>query len=467
MQRLLGIIWLSLVFFSVELNAQSSRELDALNSYIDFLNESVHGLVIAHILLVNNNKDLNRYIDLESSKTVNISTKDLPSNIFDKPDDDSDFYEVSPLELSEICFEKSAALKSGLAKKLNGQTKNIVNILNKINQLRFDIENYILSHDLNEKESIYGVYEYLEQAVTLFDGYSNAHNQLATDINLAFNVTENDLYNSLKNIHKISKSFLRNCRVENDNNVKGNITKLNSALLAFLSVVNSTNVKNEYTKSIEEKVSKSIKLIQDFDNPGFVPFEHELYGKHYYYHNQMLIKYFNWSGPGFVRDMNFLLTGLNLPFIQFDEEPLIFKVIYPIKVEEALAIEKKENVLLPKQLKLEDPNMKIHNEPILSNSKLVEIELYDHNMNDRDSVSVSFNGKEILANYTISSVVKKINVELEEGKENYLVFTAKNLGIIPPNTLAIGYRYQGKRKKILLINDLNESEAVEVKLVKP
>lgn len=176
------LAFIVLIIGSFKLHAQSTQELDAYNSYINFLNESVHGLVIAHILLVNNNKDLNRYIDLESTKTVDFGNNDLPSNIFDKPDDDSDFYEISPIELSAICKQKSKALNSSTASNLNNQTQQIVGILNQINQIRFDLETYMKGHDLNEKESVYGVYEYLERVVELFDSYEKAHNSLAEDI---------------------------------------------------------------------------------------------------------------------------------------------------------------------------------------------------------------------------------------------------------------------------------------------
>ena len=43
-------------------------KIRALNTYVEFLNESVHGLAVAQILFVNYNKDLNKHVDLESHK---------------------------------------------------------------------------------------------------------------------------------------------------------------------------------------------------------------------------------------------------------------------------------------------------------------------------------------------------------------------------------------------------------------
>lgn len=483
--------------------AQSASEYEALNTYISFLNESVHGLVIAHIVLVNNNKDLNRYIDLESTKTVNISTSDLPSNIFDKPDDDSDFYEISPIELSEICYSKSAALNSSLAQNLNGQTQNIVQILTSINAIRFDIEDYILSHDLNEKESVYGVYEYLERVVRLFEEYAQAHKKMANDINKAIKSTDDELYLASKEIHSTTKSILRNLRRENESNVGNNINRLQAALDKFDQIKANYSKRSlsaeydYYTKTISEKTEKVIALVKEYENPGFVPVEHELYGKHYYYHNQLLIHYFNWSGPGFVRDMNTILNKLKQSFIVFDEEPLIFKVIYPVKILEAQAlnekktfvelrgtpqtdrdmefseIEKKETPdpeppivqdIQPQPKLAVDPPIEDIKPVIVVDKNTLVIDVYDHNMIDRDSITLSLNGEIILENFMLSDRPERLVLKLKENQTNLLKVEAKNLGLMPPNTLAIAYRFQGKRKKVIIETDLETDQVVEIDL---
>ena len=349
---------------------------------------------------------------------------------------------------------------------MNRQTRESVGLLNRLNQLRFDIETYILSHDLNQKESIYGVYDYLEEAVALFENYSKAHNKLASDINGHFNDSNNDLYRAIKLMHGTTKDILRNIRKEQESSIDAKLTKLNSALLVFKATLSNMNLQNEYTTSITDKVSKTVKLVESYQNPGAVPYEHELYGKHYYYHNQILIKYFNWSGPGFVRDMNTLMDGLDISFVKMDEEPLIFKVIYPTKVEKAKELEQAKPELKKRKLTL-DSDITFNPTSIKTDSRIVEIELFDNNMIDRDSISVQFNGENILENYSLSGESKFITVTIEDGKENLLIITAKNLGIIPPNTTAVAYRYQGKRQRILIENDLNVSEAIRVKLVKP
>ena len=448
--------------FTPKSQSQSAQELEALNAYINFLNESVHGMVIAHILLVNNNKDLNRYIDLDATKTVNLSTSDLPSNIFDKPDDNSDFYEVSPIELSEICYQKSQVLNANLARNLNSQTKSIVAILNRLNSLRFDLESFILKNDLEKKESIYGVYDYLEEAVSLFDNYSKAHNKLAADINAAYKDNNNDVYRALQLIHSTTKEILRHLRKEQEDQIPGKETRLKSSLTVYKAALSNTQINSPYTESIREKVNKVLDMLHLYQNPDIAPYEDELYGKHYYYHNQILIKYFNWSGPGFVRDMNSLLETLDIPYIKLDEEPLIFKLVYPVKVEKAKELEiKKAKLEVP--LKKAEPEFR-KQDPA---THFYDIEIYDPKMNDRDSINIFFNDQLVLDSYMLTRSKKIFSVELDPSKANILKIEALNYGIIPYNTLAIRYRYRGKRESEFRIFQLKLNQPQELKLERP
>jgi len=487
------LVFTIIVFIGAyDLNGQSAQELEAYNNYISFLNECTHGLAIAKTLLDNNNKELNRYIDLPSAKTIEINNDDLPSNYFDKPDDDSEFYTVSPIELSVICKSKSSALNSSTARNLNGQVDNIVNILNQINQIRFDLESYTEGHDLNEKESIYGVYEYLEKAVKLFNGYADAHKKLANNISEKNKSNEDLLHAVCYDIHSTTKNILRNMRRESESNVINNIAKLNSDLSKFQYHINQN--KDEYRskdsqyyiKTIDEKTTKVIQLVSDYSNPGYVPVDQELYGKHYYYHNQLLSKYFNFTGPGFVRDMNKLLEGLGKTTILFDEEPLLFKVIYPIKVQEAIGLNTtKTTVEKPKPVienKLEFSEVEKKEEPEVQEKKadipppppatpkvsydnnLLILEIHDYKMLDRDSVSVSFNGELILDHYTLTLLPEKIYVDLNPNGPNTLTVIAHNDGMMAPNTPAISYRRSGQRKKVILKPSLSAQEVIEIEI---
>jgi hypothetical protein len=490
-----SMILLFLCLFQIGIKGQTSQELEAYNTYISFLNECTHGLAIAKTLLDNNNRDLNRYIDLPSAKTVDINNDDLPSNYFDKPDDDSEFYTISPIELSRICKTKSSSLNNNTAGNLNRQVDNIVSILNQINQIRFDLESYTENHDLNEKESIYGVYEYLEKAVKLFNDYANAHKQLANDITKNGNSSE--LYQVCDNIHTTTKSILRNMRRENESNVQNNISKLQSDLAKFKSHVdnnvasyNSADAKY-YIETIQIKTYHVIDLVKKYSSPGTVPFQQELYGKHYYYHNQLLSKYFNFTGPGFVRDMNKLLSEMDINAVDFDEEPLLFKVIYPVKIQEAntLAIQQKdinkESVEIKNNLEfstIEEPKadtpvsepapapqaivkQPIEEKPIVSYDRnILILKIFDYSMSDRDSIRISLNGTVILDNYQMSLVPENFEFPLDPNGENTLLVEALNNGIMAPNTPSILVRRSGERKRKKYSPKLMKNQRTEIKI---
>ncbi|MBT8230331.1 MAG: hypothetical protein KJO50_08730, partial [Bacteroidia bacterium] len=156
---------------------RQEEKIDLLNNYIEFLNASVHGLSIAQVIFVNYNKVINKYVDINSHELTQISNKDLPQNIFGGTDSYLNFYDQSdtPEALAEIAKEGGLQLQIRLSSTLNFYTDNIISILKEINQIRFDVEDYIKDHDLNDREAIYGVYEYLERATVLFNEYSSAH----------------------------------------------------------------------------------------------------------------------------------------------------------------------------------------------------------------------------------------------------------------------------------------------------
>jgi hypothetical protein len=67
---------LILLFASSISYSQTSKKLEALNEYVNFTNESVHGLLIIHRLLENSNQEVNKYVDLPNYKINNINNSD-------------------------------------------------------------------------------------------------------------------------------------------------------------------------------------------------------------------------------------------------------------------------------------------------------------------------------------------------------------------------------------------------------
>ncbi|MBT8231680.1 MAG: hypothetical protein KJN84_03555 [Bacteroidia bacterium] len=449
---------------------QESDKIDALNAYVQFLNESVHGLFTAHALMVISNKEVNRYIDLDSYILNNISNDEVQSNLFAKSDKENytTFHTYSPMELKDISKQKSKYLDSALARKLNGHVNKIAGILNEINQIRIDVDNFIQQHDLNDKESIYGVFEILENGVNLFSSYAKAHAQLADDIKKNSPKSQDVIARKANQLHAATQTILRNLRNEDDSNVQSTIDNLKSAFESFNSELISNNYNTStYKSNIKVKVEKTIALMEGFESPGYVPVEHELYGKHYYYHNEIAKRYYNWSGPGFVRHLNTLLDDLEVDIVQFVEEPLIFKVMYPMKLDDLNTLKEPE-----KYIKERKPKTIVGNELKLSPIKerpqedYVTIEIHDFDMFDRDSISITFNGQVIQDRIMISPEPYKFDLTLIEGTENSISFKALNWGIRPPNTFAVSYRYNGERRRQYVEYNLDKEQVLKVYLGK-
>ena len=70
-------------------------------------------------------------------------------------------------------------------------------------------------------------------------------------------------------------------------------------------------------------------------------------------------------------------------------------------------------------------------------SRYVILEIWDNAQVDGDTISLNFNGKWILKNHGLAKGKERLFIKLEEGKENEIIFFAKNVGSIPPNTTSI------------------------------
>ena len=94
-------------------------------------------------------------------------------------------------------------------------------------------------------------------------------------------------------------------------------------------------------------------------------------------------------------------------------------------------------------------------------SKTVKILIWDHQIEDGDRINLILNGEWILQNYTLTNEKLELEVELEEGANEFILY-ALNLGEYKPNTAAIIIDDGTKKKKVVLESDLDESGAIEI-----
>lgn len=104
-------------------------------------------------------------------------------------------------------------------------------------------------------------------------------------------------------------------------------------------------------------------------------------------------------------------------------------------------------------------------ERIKVNSKKVTVSIWDHQSVDGDRVSLNFNNRWILENYTLKKEKYIIELDLVEGV-NTFVLHALNLGKIRPNTAALIVDDGEKQHRIILQSTLKKSGTLQIKYKK-
>jgi len=456
--------FLLLVSGVMKSTAQTTAKVEALNTYVEFLNESVHGLTVAHILFVNYNRDLNKYVDLDSHKlNAFMTNQEVGVSIFDNPDISTTDNNTSAIKLSKKIKELSSALKNDEARNFNALVDEIVGILSRINGLRFEIEEFINSSDLNNKENIYRSYELLEQAVRYFDEYHANHDRLIKGLKGVLDYKQRPLGFTLDELHAASVSMIVDLRT-------GNMSQIDKYIGRILGATDNIERYESNLSSSQRTMVESIKsqikgmtsfVTKQIQSPS-LPNSYALYGKDYYIHNNLLLTYFNSISPGFVSKINTLTSTLDETNLKYDDRPILYKVTYPEKMAEIESVVAKTGqplaIDLPVKVKMD---IELPTEP---QQDYVELEFYDPNLIDRDSISVSINDEWILDNYKLVEEPKKFRIDIDSQKGNSVFIVAKNEGIIPPNTIGFKYRYNGKGKKIEVLHNLTDGTAYELVL---
>ncbi len=470
--RSIGLVLLCIFSLSGMLQSQNNQtKLIALNNYVQFANESIHGLLIVHRLLENFNQDINKYVDLESNQINFYSNKDLPENIFVDPD--KLFYSTSPSQWYDIAINGARHLPYKDGKKLNTTIRKMVDITRNVNQLRFDLETQIASYDLTDTTNLNRVYTLLENGVDYYDSFYELHLQLRKQINLLHkelglaDSKMNSRIKQMRELHQTISSLLHAIRTKDEVQIIPRIEAFEKAYQDYKKVpIKASNSRAGFTqKTILKKASSALESAKKFNDYADVPTEYKQYGKYYYYHNSEIVNYVNQYGIGFVSEMNKLIDIQKLNTLKFQETPHYFKVIYPEKLKEddELIVSSDDKVdLIPEKLK--EREITTSSRVIKVDSDKVEFRLYDHLIQDGDIVSINFNGDWILEKHSLEAKPTKLKLQLNKEGKNYLLLHAENIGKRPPNTMAISYKYLGKEERILLKSDLNTSELIEIEL---
>ena len=94
-------------------------------------------------------------------------------------------------------------------------------------------------------------------------------------------------------------------------------------------------------------------------------------------------------------------------------------------------------------------------------SNEIELQIWDNNRADGDSITLLLNDIVFERNIAIDKQIKSYNITLHDDI-NYLEIQALNLGLIPPNTVALRISDGHTEKKIILSSTLSLSEAIKI-----
>jgi len=469
MKQRIILLFFILGLFSPSFGYSQNEQLEVLNEQILFINDGIHGLIMAHLLFENYNQDINKYVDLDADTINAVFTNDsFAKNIFD---DILNYpiYNITAQQRYDALMKNPEV--SGPSKVY---LKNSMDLLLEINQLRYTIDNYIKRSDLLDKGKLYAVYEYLETCVRLFDKYYINIQKHYEELRKAYTARNIDLgehkslYNRYSRIQESNKAILDALRAKADLGFDNLIISLADNYDQLVSVLEANRAKYPAYRMIEKnplllkRIENSIRISKQFYDTAEVPDNRKQYGKFYYYYNNKLLTNFNTYGPGYIQEMNKTIDQLNIPALYLMEVPHYFKVIYP-KVLDTL------NQIVATDARIERVPMKLKNRKVReskyqieTDTNIVDIKLFDFKIQDGDIVSINFNGDWILENHSIESKPTDLKLSLNQEGKNYLLLHAVNVGRRPPNTMALKYKQGGETKEISLQSDMDTSELIEI-----
>jgi len=95
-------------------------------------------------------------------------------------------------------------------------------------------------------------------------------------------------------------------------------------------------------------------------------------------------------------------------------------------------------------------------------SDTIKLSIWDDMKEDGDKISIKFNDEIVLDNYELKNKKEEIELELEE-KENILIFTANNTGLLANNTARIDLLDNKIKHEIITELQLNKSVKIIIK----
>ena len=466
MKHIFASILLCLATFTFTFTQNPSKaSVKALNNYVQFTNESIHGMMIAHRIFENINQKVNRSVDSPSEQINFYGNKDLPKNIFLDPE--QWFYQISPYQWYQTAKTESRFLKPAEKQTLNSHADKIKKIIDQTNKLRFQLDDFIKNKDLQNPINQTEIFRQMEVVVDLYENFYLEKEQLRKDLNKIYqkNYYKKTPHKSLgvpvlTDIHNNILPILKSLRYD----VSGNLPEYTQKLEANVKKLNEIVNINARYKTAKSAAKKFLTELKKYQNSNQFDSKYELYGKAYYYHNVELVAAFNNYSGRMIRSLNDLIKLESNYSLFLLEEPHILKVVYPKKEIQKPDI---QTVVEDAPMIVNDRNVVVRQQNIVVDRTEFTLQFFDHKEQDGDIISVNLNGKWIIENQELKNRPLQVKIKINPTVENYIILHAENLGKTPPNTCAITYYFNSRRKQVVLNSNLNESEMIRIEYVEP
>ncbi|HMG15583.1 MAG TPA: hypothetical protein VK590_09060, partial [Saprospiraceae bacterium] len=191
------------------------------NAAVYMMNEAMHGLLIIQRIFENDNQTINQYANLDSRKINFYGNEDLPKNVFADPE--HLFYAVTPYDWLKVIDQRCLTGKKSLNNAVQLDLKDIKQLLDDINQMRFTLDEAMRTKDLNKADQLSEVYALMEKAAGYCDRLLDLRNRLQTKIPIvitSLNVDQQAFLKNLLPLYKSAEQLIMNVRKDDEPKVR-------------------------------------------------------------------------------------------------------------------------------------------------------------------------------------------------------------------------------------------------------
>lgn len=340
MRKLLNIkifLFLAIIFYPQKNYSQKYKAevIEELNHYINFSNESIHGLYILHCALSHFNRDLVNFSEQNTSR-VDFRNRDF-FNL-------KHTYYILPEESYKKCKVENSTIPQNQRKELIRILDKMNNILSELQILSDSVKIYTSNSEYKSDQNQKHGYYLLKKFEIHFKNFDTLKEELFQKIILINKVCENkNTGSSIINTNLEIDSLFQVCKIiiESVRESKIETTKKYSPILRNTINNLKNNKKSILGNDINNRfISKKFDMLifdaeaiyshtQAFLNTNeWENYYYEI-GKDYYYYNEKFVNKYNRYGQGLVYNFNRFLEFSDMKILKRIEETHWFKVKCP------------------------------------------------------------------------------------------------------------------------------------------